>query len=431
MSEIYNSTSTMAMPGEPETDFTIQRPIWEQFNLPIGPAYLQGKAPIELLKERYGAKASAQGGRDSAGTETPHSKAGTIVDTQPGEGARESANSAATAPRAKLEIDWENFDFSATEPGLSGSFVEQSPPRSGDAEWPSAEVISQGLDDVPDVAAAVGCAGAGEAEDDTLSEEERAARFRARVERTTVAGMSCTSLDEPSFHLPEGYRERLLQSEGLVGYETWSKYGPEQGFDLDDEVWDDDLYHFQALQHLKNVTDLYLDDHSLAVAYQDALKNVTRVLNNAFCGTNYTQEAIPAYLTPDANRGIQYTNEVIEMKGKRILHPVMPDPAVEYANDTFTHNEDVVALNKIGTCRDQYDWRPRTDLVHEIEPHKVEKLKPVIDFINHAAQLQSTKVTVHQISPTCAVSPNSTFCAHCTLPLLCRTTLSSSTTTAG
>ena len=29
---------------------------------------------------------------------------------------------------------------------------------------------------------------------------------------------------------------------------------------------------------------------------------------------------------------------------------------VEYANDTFTHNEDLSTMNKIGTIREQYDW---------------------------------------------------------------------------
>jgi hypothetical protein len=68
---------------------------------------------------------------------------------------------------------------------------------------------------------------------------------------------------------------------------------------------------------------------------------------------------------------------------------------VEYANDTFTHNEEMETINKIGTVREQYDWQPRRELQHIIEPHKVEKLQPVIKFINHAADLQSTKVATN------------------------------------
>ena len=45
-----------------------------------------------------------------------------------------------------------------------------------------------------------------------------------------------------------------------------------------------------------------------------------------------------------------------------------------------------------GTCRDQYDWLPHTDLVHEVEMEKVPFLQPVIDFVNFAGELVSTKV---------------------------------------
>ena len=50
---------------------------------------------------------------------------------------------------------------------------------------------------------------------------------------------------------------------------------------------------------------------------------------------------------------------------------------------TYTH---------LGTCRDQYDWLPRTDLEHEVEMEKVPFLQPVIDFVNFAGELVSTKV---------------------------------------
>jgi len=37
-------------------------------------------------------------------------------------------------------------------------------------------------------------------------------------------------------------------------------------------------------------------------------------------------EPIPLYLTPDIKRGVKYSNELIEMKGKVTLHPEFIDP---------------------------------------------------------------------------------------------------------
>lgn len=50
-------------------------------------------------------------------------------------------------------------------------------------------------------------------------------------------------------------------------------------------------------------------------------------------------------------------------------------------------------MNKIGTIRDQYEWQPATDSSEwVIEEEKLSKVQPLIDFINHAGELKSTKV---------------------------------------
>jgi hypothetical protein len=405
MSDIYNSTSTMAMPGEPETDFTVRRPVWEQFNLPIGPKHTKGKGLIAAMQEAAELK-------KAAGTEAEKSghQAGDTADAiargfQRGSGdandvvsggnhvrATPAAAITATQAAGKKEIDWENFDFSAAEFGSFGVddfATSEAQPAAVAPTLPSAEQVAQSL---PEDARVV------RPELEELTPEEITQRRQERLQRTSVHGLSCTSLIEPKFVLPEALGAHTLESEGYVGYDTWSKYGPDEGFDLDDFAQDDDIHYAQTMHHFKQVTDLFLDDHSRAVRFQDTQNNFTRVLSNALLGTNHTQEAFPSYLTPDANRGIKYTDVIIEMKGKRILHPVMPDPAVAYANDSFGPNPDAVAMNTIGTIRVQYDWQPRKDLVHEIEPHKVERLRPVIAFINHAAELQSTKVRVQPCS---------------------------------
>jgi hypothetical protein len=82
----------------------------------------------------------------------------------------------------------------------------------------------------------------------------------------------------------------------------------------------------------------------------------------------------PIYLTPDINRGINYTNTVIEMKSKIVLETKLPPPSELWKNDVFTPNKELVVLNQIGTIRGQYDWR-RT-----VNPNKV---KTITDGIEH------------------------------------------------
>lgn len=50
-------------------------------------------------------------------------------------------------------------------------------------------------------------------------------------------------------------------------------------------------------------------------------------------------------------------------------------------------------MNKIGTIRDQYEWQPKSDASEwVIEEEKLSKVQPLVDFINHAGELKSTKV---------------------------------------
>jgi hypothetical protein len=52
-------------------------------------------------------------------------------------------------------------------------------------------------------------------------------------------------------------------------------------------------------------------------------------------------------------------------------------------------------MNKIGTIRDQYEWQPRGDAsTWLIEKEKLSKVQPLVDFINHAGELKSTKVSI-------------------------------------
>jgi hypothetical protein len=50
-------------------------------------------------------------------------------------------------------------------------------------------------------------------------------------------------------------------------------------------------------------------------------------------------------------------------------------------------------MNKIGTIRDQYEWQPASNPEDWlIEEEKMARVQPLVDFINHAGELKSTKV---------------------------------------
>lgn len=52
-------------------------------------------------------------------------------------------------------------------------------------------------------------------------------------------------------------------------------------------------------------------------------------------------------------------------------------------------------MNKIGTIRDQYEWQPKGNSDGWlIEEEKMSKVQPLVDFINHAGELKSTKVMI-------------------------------------
>ena len=83
------------------------------------------------------------------------------------------------------------------------------------------------------------------------------------------------------------------------------------------------------------------------------------------------------------------------MKGKSTLAPLQEDPEIEYKNDTFHQTNEFEPINRIGTIRTQYDWQELSDpSLFEIDPKIVEKIQPVLDFANHAVELQSTKDNV-------------------------------------
>jgi len=93
-----------------------------------------------------------------------------------------------------------------------------------------------------------------------LTEEEIAQRRRTMLYQRAVQSNNFSNFLAPPFNTP---KEWLLSHEfkNHVGFEVWGYY-EEQGFEeADDCYWDDDIFMAQCLQHVKLVTDIYLDDH--------------------------------------------------------------------------------------------------------------------------------------------------------------------------
>jgi hypothetical protein len=177
-----------------------------------------------------------------------------------------------------------------------------------------------------------------------------------------------------------------------VGYKEWSTYAFKA---LDDEWHPADEYHKQTLEYMLLLTDEYLEDHAEVVEEKNKEKHLNRYLLSFLKNETFTNESIPTYLTPELHRGVAYSDELIEMKGKLSLHPAFSD---DFTQESFVHSETNVMMNKVGTIREQYDWLPRADLEHLIEPEKLEKIAPILRFVNFAADLQSTKVILRVLT---------------------------------
>ena len=78
-----------------------------------------------------------------------------------------------------------------------------------------------------------------------------------------------------------------------------------------------DIFTAISLNHIRRVTDLYLTDHVELNRAGAERRYWERVLQAKLANDeSLLREAIPVYLTPDKDRGIEYTQEVIEMKSK-------------------------------------------------------------------------------------------------------------------
>jgi hypothetical protein len=100
---------------------------------------------------------------------------------------------------------------------------------------------------------------------------------------------------------------------------------------------------------------MYLTDHEGKSAANDNRKFWERKLNKVLGGEEGCErEDIPSFLTPDADRGVVYSDEIIEMKGKLTLHMAQDPPHILYANDTFVHNTGTVRIKPVHATKNSF-----------------------------------------------------------------------------
>jgi len=359
MSETYLSTGTMAWPDEEETDFNAQLPLWEQLNLPVAALFGEEEATMTEEEQRQ---------------------------------QRSSEKSAKKKHQGKQEDrEWFKFDFAA-------------PPSSEPLSPILQKLVSTDfcpyLDESDDFSSDSSTTSSSSS---SSSEQIDVNSFFNKIEKGSAAAASDDDDDEvallpltpgqdppkePKFVTPvEWYQNEEFQDH--VGAETYLGYTKDL-YAFDDQWWDEDVYLAYALEHVERVTDEYLTDHTKVTAALDDVKYWERELRSKLTGENATLEEIPYHLTPDKDRGVEYTMDVIEMKSKMTLEAYLPPPAKLWETDVFTHNTDVETMNKIGTIRDQYDWHPRSNASWAIDESIKQKIKPVLDYINYGAELKST-----------------------------------------
>jgi hypothetical protein len=165
--------------------------------------------------------------------------------------------------------------------------------------------------------------------------------------------------------------------------------------DADDMVCPDDIRAAVTYAHILHITDWYLTDHvAIAQELEDSRVWERRLAAGLRGDPSLLKEPVPAHLTPDADRGIEYSDDIIEMKGKISLHAQMGSPADEFSADEFDYNTENVPLNNVGTVREQYSWTPddaETQAGYRVDEAVVSEIRPVLDFANQAAELLSTR----------------------------------------
>lgn len=175
-----------------------------------------------------------------------------------------------------------------------------------------------------------------------------------------------------------------------VGYESYSQYNPL--LFSDEHMNEEDVLTILGLRKFRENTDRYVTNHHDRIAIINTAKANDRFLRAKLHdpAVSYpVKQEIPMYMTPDKNRGIEYTDTIIEMRSKMVLEP----KSMKFSDGPYTTNDDVIQTYEGGTFLEVYNPTPTEGVEYVIEKEKVKIIQPAIRYINHMATLQSTKVS--------------------------------------
>ena len=348
MPEAYHAAATMAYPGQNETNYNIHLPPWKVLDLPFD-------VPSTTLEEDVG-----------EGNNNMMKKLSTDV------------------------VDWETFDFGADE-SLKDTVEDEGKEAEGTGEL-DIDAFFRDLQESDGDETSTDSETESDA-DDAEVDPNFVPIPQARVLESELHGsQSVPQLTKP-FCIPTAWLSKP-EFANHVGHEVWSKYDPYE-FISDEYIHPDDVAFATSMKYVMALTGEYLTDHTYINKVNDEYKYWEKLLMSKLRGEEAVdvKDPIPLYLTPDKNRGVEYSNEIIEMKGKKTLHPAVKPPKERWGNESFTYNTDVLPLNMIGTIREQYDWSPSSNGTDwYIDPDIHTRIEPVLRMAGFIAELKSTKV---------------------------------------
>jgi hypothetical protein len=224
MSDTYHSASTMAWPGEEETDFNFQPPSWEILGLPLGKNFI---------------------GLDTGIKEE-------VVPALP-EG----------------NPDWSTFDFSADE--KFDSSKEDQGPLDLDNFFSNMESGGAG-----------GAASTATATKTRTDVDLNLENYQVEEEIVEATPMTRNS-DLPTtisrgWMTPKHWTTRD-EFHNHVGFSSWSAYPDIEFNGADDSKWEEDYWMEEAMTHVQTITDMYLTDHKGLSALNDNRKFWDRTLS--------------------------------------------------------------------------------------------------------------------------------------------------------
>jgi len=276
------------MPGEPETDFELKEYPWETLKLPI-----EKMVPAEIFNSIYWPPESLlrEGKEIVSGKKVKVDGDGGTVDWNTFDFEQDAQKDAVEAAEEKDKLDVDSF-FRSIDPSLG--------PGTGDEE-------EEGML-VEDVVTTI------------LSDS-------LEVEKLGSTKIPAKPEDKP-FVTPKEWLSKP-QYKDYVGFEEWSKY---DYVARDAYMYEDDLYMAVTMRHVLEVTDEYLHDHYEQTEAKHEFTFWQRFIERRLWGEDVSVEGmkdpIPPHMTPDIDRGITYSDEIIEMKGEV---PAMDQFALKYS----------------------------------------------------------------------------------------------------